>query len=93
MFQKYQNFSPTDWCPRYPCVSADVEKRVHGFQRQLERAIAGTPVSWKKKRSQNKFQWNTHSWNISQLGKMLDLTPIEKVSIVLCKSFWWKLQK
>ena len=57
------------------------------FQRQLELFGAGTPVSWKINLSENIFWWNTRSWNTSQLEKMLDLTPIEKVPIFICKSF------
>ena len=43
-----------DWVLPPKCFVVAIVKNIpYGFQRQLERARAGTPVSWKKNRSQN----------------------------------------
>ena len=52
-------------------------------------ASAATRQDWttsqlEKNRPQNNCRWNTHSWNTSQLEKMLELTPIKKVPLVSC---------
>ena len=68
-------------------MTDQLQLQLHVFQRQLELFGAGTPVSWKINLSQNIFWWNTRSWNTSQLEKMLDLTPIEKVLFLYVKVF------
>ena len=65
-----------------------LQKALHGFQRQLESARAGAPVSWKKISLKIIFSGTLTAGTPVSWEKMLELTPIEKVPIVSYQSFF-----